>query len=426
MSESGAADLKTVADMVEGAESVGLRALVTRDGGSWQLSHATVVVGADTAVKERTWRYPPAVLLERQVPGLLVAALMRGEMQETAGLEVVVPSTHSSGTFRRLEGRREWGDLVTRLPRTEWELRGTGNDTSQPWHFDVMIGQGPTFVSFEAAFSAFFLRAAPSNNASQRSLWRVIRFDRRGWFHRITIDADSLTAVVRGSDLAGATVELTTPTTYLARPVGATCKVKFRLPSGLANNTLLALRHEDDWLDLRHFLSAVPTPSTDPSVVWVEPGADVEIMIAGGEGLHVEFKQEVPTQNSSKKTVLKTVAAFASGEGGTILFGVDDGAQTIGLNPDDLDRHQVALANMIRDSIGPEPSVTLRSVEREGKTLLLLEVAAGGRWFALNPHSTPEFYVRRTGTTMRARHNEIEEGFARQANQQTQPWWGGA
>jgi Putative DNA-binding domain len=426
MSESGTADLKVVAEMVEVAESVGLRALVTRGDGNWQLSHATVLVGADAASAERTWRYAHAVFVERQVSGPLVAALMRGETQELAGLEVQVPSMHPGGIFQRLEGRREWGHLVTHLPRTEWELRGTGNDTTQPWHSAVMIGQGPTFVSFEAAFSAFFLHSAPSNNASQRSLWRVIRFDTRGWFHRITIDADSLTAAVRGTDLAGASIELTTPTTHLARPVGATRKVKFRLPSGLANNTLLVLRHDDDWLDLRHFLSAVPTPSTDPSVVWVEPGADVEIMIAGGEGLHVEFKQEVPTQNSSKKTVLKTVAAFASGEGGTILFGVDDGAQTTGLNPEDLDRHQVALASMIRDSIGPEPSTTLRTVEREGKTLLLLEVAAGGRWFALNPHTTPEFYVRRTGTTMRARHSEIEDGFAHQAKHQTQPWWGGA
>jgi len=426
LSDSGTADIETIASMVEQTESVDLRALVIRDGDNWQLSHATVIVGGDAAPSERTWRYSPAIFSEQRVSGPLAAALICGEPQEIAGLKVQVPPAHSGGRLQRLEGQREWGRLITPVPRTEWELRASGTDSSEPWHSAVMVGEGPTFVSFEAAYSSFFLRTLPSNNASQRALWRVIRFDRRGWFHRITIDSDSLTVVVRGTDLAGAVIDLTTPTTHFARPVGTGRKVKFRLPAGLMSHTLLVLRRENDWLDLRHFLSASPLNTNDESVVWVQQGTDVEVMIASGEGPHVEFKQEVPHQNGPRKNVLKTVAAFASGEGGTILFGVDDEAQAIGINPADLDRHQLALTSMIRDSIGPEPPASLRPVERDGKTLLLLEVAAGGRWFALNPNTAPEFYVRRGASTVRARHDEIAAGFTRQSAATAQPRWGRA
>ena len=188
----------------------------------------------------------------------------------------------------------------------------------------------------------------------------------------------------------------------------------------------MVLRRDNDWLDLRQFLAASPTASNDPTVVWVQPGADVEIMIASGEGPHVEFKQEIPHRNGPRKNVLKTVAAFASGEGRTILFGVDDEAQAVGVDPAALDRHQFALTSMIRDSIGPEPPASLRALERDGKTLLLVEVAAGGRWFALYPNTMPEFYIRGGASTVRARHDEIAAGFGRQSNHRTQPWWGGA
>jgi hypothetical protein len=422
LADRGTADIETIASMVEQTESVDLQALVIRDADSWQLSHATVTIGGDTIPSERTWRYSPVVFFQRRVSGLLAAALMLGKPQQIAGLKVQVPSTHSGGVLQRIEGQREWGRLITPMPRTEWELRATGTDSSQSWHSAVMVGEGPTFASFEAAYSSFFLQAPPSNNAPQRALWRVVRFDGRGWFHRITIDSNSLTVVVKGTDLPGAFVELNTPTTHLARPVGTSRKVKFRLPAGLTNHTLLVLRRDNDWLDLRHFVANSPMSANDPSMVWVQPGADVEIMIANGEGPHVEFKQEIPTKDVPRRNVLKTVAAFASGEGGTILFGVSDEAQAIGINPANLDRYQVALTSMIRDSIGPEPPTSLRPAERDGTTLLLLEVAAGDRWFALYPNTTPEFYVRRGASTVRARHEEIAAGFARQPNPHPQPW----
>ncbi|MEH0820478.1 MULTISPECIES: hypothetical protein [unclassified Micromonospora] len=46
----------------------------------------------------------------------------------------------------------------------------------------------------------------------------------------------------------------------------------------------------------------------------------------------------------------------------------------------------------------------------DGKTVLIVEVSAGGRWYAYNP-KRPEFYLRRGASTIPARLQEIEVGF---------------
>lgn len=120
--------------------------------------------------------------------------------------------------------------------------------------------------------------------------------------------------------------------------------------------------------------------------------------------------------------MLKTVAAFASGEGGTVLFGVTDDAQVVGITPATLDRQMVAVSSMIRDSIEPEPPYTLRAAELDGKVLLLVEVVSGGRWYALDP-AKPGFYVRRGASTVPARMAEIAAGFGQNQHEATSGMW---
>lgn len=71
-------------------------------------------------------------------------------------------------------------------------------------------------------------------------------------------------------------------------------------------------------------------------MTWELPGADASVLTAAGQSQHVEFKEQIPT-NEHRKKMLKTVAAFASGDGGTILIGVTDDAQIVGVDATKLD-----------------------------------------------------------------------------------------
>jgi hypothetical protein len=409
--DSGSTDLTDLATLIEGYEHVDLRAALMRTDDGWQLLHGAVTAGALAPAANRNWQYPEDVFLERRLSGPVVAALLREQPQEINGLKVSTPRSATVGSFRRLAGHRLWSDTSMAWPRTEWDVYPAEQISNRS--DGVLVGDGPSFLHYEAAFSSFFFGAPPSNRATAQRLWRIIQVDRRAWLHRITIAADRLTVVAKGTNLAGVSVELSSPTSDVVRPIGRTGQVRLRLPDGLPSDSLLVLRNDEEWLDYRSFQSSLPGRERDDSVVWDLPGAELDLLLAGGEGPTVEFKQEVPTDPASRKKVVKTIAAFASGSGGTVLFGVADDAQVIGVEPTARDKLMLAVGDMIRSTIEPEPPYEQRTVEWRGKMVLLVEVRAGGRWYALNP-AKPEFYVRRGASTVPARLDEIASGFGQQ------------
>lgn len=81
------------------------------------------------------------------------------------------------------------------------------------------------------------------------------------------------------------------------------------------------------------------------------------------ETRNLEFKENI------SNTFLKTVSAYASYDGGTIMFGIDDSGKTVGL--DDPDMLCLKIENKINDSIRPQPEYSL-SVNSKDKTIKLV------------------------------------------------------
>jgi len=65
------------------------------------------------------------------------------------------------------------------------------------------------------------------------------------------------------------------------------------------------------------------------------------------ESTHVDFK--VSLEKSKPKSWLKTVVAFANGIGGSLLFGIDDERNIIGL--DDIQGDSEKISNLIRTNL---------------------------------------------------------------------------
>lgn len=108
-----------------------------------------------------------------------------------------------------MTGQAEYLYVITPWPRTEWTVSPAETMPAPPDR--VLVGDGPAFLNFEAAFSSFFYGKPPGNFAGQGIVWRISRLDRRGWLHRVTIGPDALAISVRGTQLAGAVVELSSP-----------------------------------------------------------------------------------------------------------------------------------------------------------------------------------------------------------------------
>lgn len=412
MANNGQTDTAVLVAMLSERAAVNVRLALVADEQQWQLHHGQVTLDDDTPVTERVWRYSKASFLELRLAGPTVAALLRGDRQDIHGLHVVAPGPPpSSASTSRLRGRQEWDRVTTPWPRTEWTISRDAN-TLQPGH-DLLVGDGPSFLNFDQALSAFLHQRSHDSNAGRSDLWRIVLPQRAGWLSQITIGPDLLTAVVDGEALDGAVLELSWAAGSERQSVDGAGAHRFALPDGLAHDSLLMLRRAEQWLDWRHFPAPTYGRARDASVVWEQPGPELELLLANGEGKHLECKQEVP-EGESRKKMLKTVVAFASQDGGTLLIGVRDDLQIVGLpEKPTVDKQELQVVGMIRDSVEPAPPYESRVIDHDGKKVLVIEVSGGGQMYAYRDRDSqrPEFYVRVGPNTVPARHHEIAAGF---------------
>ena len=85
------------------------------------------------------------------------------------------------------------------------------------------------------------------------------------------------------------------------------------------------------------------------------------------EATECDFK--VALEVKKPKSWLKSVSAFANGIGGTLLFGIDDNRNVIGLT--DAQTDAVAISRLIKERISPYPNFILVP-ERENKKDILI------------------------------------------------------
>jgi predicted HTH transcriptional regulator len=137
----------------------------------------------------------------------------------------------------------------------------------------------------------------------------------------------------------------------------------------------------------------------------VDPITEVEVLVSRGEGVSTEFERDLPTDaRDSVVNVMKTVAAFANREGGTLLFGIDNDGAGVGLGIDDARKALDRTTQLIRDWVRPHVDFETELTEVDGKRVLLVCVAAG----AEPPYGVGttdrgiDYYVRRSGTSSTA------------------------
>lgn len=106
---------------------------------------------------------------------------------------------------------------------------------------------------------------------------------------------------------------------------------------------------------------------------------DIRTLI--GEATAYDKKQMLETKRP--KSWLKSVSAFANGEGGTLIFGISDDDQVIGLA--DVEGDAEKISENIKSKLDPVPTVNLELKEIDGKKLVLLHIYSG--------QETPYYYI---------------------------------
>src|SRR5947209_12969779 len=122
----------------------------------------------------------------------------------------------------------------------------------------------------------------------------------------------------------------------------------------------------------------------------------LDALVAGGETDSLELKKSLAELDNA----LRTVAAFASQEGGNIVFGVAPSGKVVGLEvgADTIEK----LVQALRSRIDPKTAPVVRTASLGGRTVVVVEVAGTGQ-----PHlADGRFYKRVGNATVQATRDE--------------------
>jgi hypothetical protein len=369
--------------------------------------------------RKQSWMYPQCTFTSAQMtagrlarildpgkPHHLVVGGVRGTVEVHPGQLSFV---HAPSLAQQEEIRLPWPSFVYN-PAT------TLSSANAPQGYLVGAGDVPSFPVFSGAFNAFFNDKFAVTGTGNPQLGKISIHcvDTGARIRRVRVRPASLEVRLGGSSLANTFLELNGAE---SRAVVAIQKprVVFELPGGLPSDAWLWLKRDSDWLDFRSLSGWGGYQGSDVEIELPEdPLAEVSRLAAQGEGAKLEYKEKLPDTQSEKRTVFKTVVAFANGDGGTILFGVSDDGDIKGLEGN-LAEERRRLVDLIRSLVTPPPEVQVRQQELDGRSVLMAEVSPGhGTLYALVVDSNkPEYYVRRDGTTYYARPEELATTIAR-------------
>jgi hypothetical protein len=217
----------------------------------------------------------------------------------------------------------------------------------------------------------------------------------------VRVRPTELVVHVSGNQLHGTHLSLSGNGGARKRLSARTKQVRLPLPAGLEQGAWLALHRDQQLLD-RKVLDRQFGAAHDDIEVEIDAATRAAVLVSNGEQPTVEFKSQLP---DNPRKAMKTVAAFANGTGGSVVFGVDDEDHTIiGLghayNRTDLDR----LTNLITDWVRPLPHFRSAMVEINGKGVIVLDIAPGDEppYGIGTDERNVQYYVRRGATTFPA------------------------
>ena len=368
--------------------------------------------------EERTWGYHDARFRAFVENGREVAGWLETGRVNLDNDEVVLPGlplADPNGWVQAhgLASRQDWG-LYEPLawPSAFYELAWSSRDSCGPQKMLIADG-APSFYRFLDAATAFFgLTSRMTPSVSQLPTPSVRIQDLDGRIARAVIRPTTVEVHLEGAALGGLTVELAGrvpgPQVQLSDTNEAQ-EVSLSTPDGLPAEAWIVLKAATICVD-RKFVNWRYSLSHDPGVEIVEePVSVVEALVAAGEGPEIEFKRQVPIDRDGRKKVCRTLAAFANGHGGHLLFGVNDDGEIVGVSADEaIQPDKDTVTRWITDLVDPHLDFSLDIVETEGgPAVLYVEVQEGASPpYGVDP-ANPSYYMRRGATTFPASADDV-------------------
>ena len=381
------------------------RLAATWTNAGWQLALLEVTAGEPPPLwRETVWQYEKALFAAAEVRGVEIAGWLDRQRVVRGALEVVVGDLPPDVQVERRESRFPGVFEPLLWPSVTWSARLTDPYMQQPPGELVGDGLHP-FLDFDQAAAALFgVSPAPSRSFSGREFVYRVQ-DLRARVGAVRIRPTEVVVAVSGSALEGTTLAIGGDGTFAAeRLTTGSDEVRLPLIEPLPARAWLALHRDRELLDKRYLGAGWHTDVE----VEVDPGTQLAVVVAGGEGPTTEFKRQLPQGDGRAiRTAIKSVAAFANGDGGTVVYGINDDGAVVGVGEVSLREAVDRLTSIISDYVRPLPPFVVEAVADSGVVLVRVEPGAQPPYGIGTSDREVVYYVRRGATTFPAAPNDV-------------------
>jgi hypothetical protein len=147
----------------------------------------------------------------------------------------------------------------------------------------------------------------------------------------------------------------------------------------------------------------------------------VEQLVSGGESVTVEFKSTLRVNlHTGEKdprielSVLKTIAAFVNSNGGTLIIGVADDGDPVGIEADNFgseDRMYLHLVNLLNSRLGPHHMIYIhpRFDDYQDVRVMVVECLRGNSPVFVKDGAVERFYVRTGAATIELFGSQMQD-----------------
>lgn len=120
-----------------------------------------------------------------------------------------------------------------------------------------------------------------------------------------------------------------------------------------------------------------------------------------------EYDKKLKLEMKKPKSWCKSVSAFANTYGGSLIFGISDDNQIIGLEKPDKDAE--IISEMIKSRLDPIPEFKIRFQKEEDKVLLIVDILKGEETpYYYSGDGVLEAYVRIGNESVKASSTELK------------------
>jgi hypothetical protein len=367
--------------------------------------------------RPRLWSYGTAVFIESEVLGAKVSEWLerrRGVVRVRAeDVAFAFDPLPESGRTERHPGQSNQDSEPLPVPYQRYGLGDRGSFNVMGSEPGWLVGTAaPAFPDADAALMAFFFDVwTPGQSATHEVVVaristpgpRIADLEFAPGELTVSIEDDSTSSrrqVPLRLDLAIG--EHRSAAEILEAPWTAT----LNLPEGGASQYWwLVLSEGHRWLD-RRSADGLAKSEGNISRASLEPDDEVAAWINIGECGFLEFKSELPAPSGNAKAC-RTVAAFANGRGGTIVFGIDPDEATISAINERYDLARDRLTNIIEGNLTEVPPFEIRRLETKAGLVIAVEIGTGESPPYGVDKRKPVFYIRSNATTLPATAEQV-------------------